>query len=94
MSMTRATAEGFAAQALAWLAGDGDRLGGFLGWSGITPDGLRERLHDPALLLAVLDFLMLDEAMLLAACRDLGVPPQTPMQARTALPGGAQRHWT
>ncbi|MCB1360930.1 MAG: DUF3572 domain-containing protein [Rhodobacter sp.] len=94
MSLTRATAETFAARVLAWLAEDHARIGGFLAWSGESPDSLRARLADPGLLLAVVDYLLLDESMLLDACSDLAVPPETPMQARAALPGGAEYHWT
>jgi len=94
MSMTSTAAEEFAVQVLAWLAQDHARIGAFLGWSGESPDGLRIRLGDPALLLAIIEFLMLDDSMLLDACQDLEVPPETPMQARAALPGGADVHWT
>ena len=94
MILSRPAAENFAAQVLDWLAADAERIGGFLGWSGETPAGLRARIADPGILLAVLDFLMMDEAMLLAACADLGVVPETPLRARMALPGGADVHWT
>ena len=92
--MSRGAAEDFAARVLEWLAQDADRIGPFLAWSGESPAGLRSRLADPGLWLAILDFLLLDEQLLLAACVDLGVPPQTPMQARAALPGGDEIHWT
>jgi hypothetical protein len=94
MAMTRAKAEVFAAQVLDWLAQDHGRIGAFLGWSGESPGSLRARLADPGLLLAVIEFLMLDESLLLAACAELGVPPETPMHARAALPGGETVHWT
>jgi len=87
-------AEVFAARVLAWLAQDHERIAGFLAWSGDNPATFRDRLRDPGLLLAVVDFLMADEALLLEACAALGVPPQTPGQARAALPGGADIHWT
>ncbi|GAB4264300.1 MAG: DUF3572 domain-containing protein [Pararhodobacter sp.] len=94
MTMTRDSAEAFAAQVLGWLAEDNGRIGAFLGWSGESPASLRTRLSDPGLLLAVIEFLMLDEAMLLEACAALEVRPETPMQARAALPGGETVHWT
>jgi hypothetical protein len=37
---------------------------------------------------------MSDEALLLECCSALDLPPETPEQARSALPGGAQVHWT
>ena len=92
--MTRDAAEVFAARVLAWLAEDAARIEAFLGWSGESPSTLRKRIGDPGLLLAVIDFLMLDEAQLIEACGALGVPPETPMRARAALPGGDDPHWT
>lgn len=92
--MQRESAELFAARALAWLAEDHARIGAFLGWSGESPDSLRGRLRDPGLLLAVIDFLMTDEALLIEACAALDVPPETPGRARAALLGGDEVHWT
>lgn len=94
MAMTRDAAEVFAAQALAWLAQDDGRLATFLAWSGESPDGLRRRIADPGLLLAVIDYLMADESLLIQACAALGVSPLTPAAARAALPGGDDPHWT
>ncbi|MCL4675506.1 MAG: DUF3572 family protein [Pararhodobacter sp.] len=94
MTLSRAAADAFAIEVFTWLAEDNARIGAFLGWSGETPDSLRRRLDDPALLLAVIDFLMLNETMLLDACQDLDYPSETPMQARAALPGGDDVHWT
>lgn len=94
MPLSRDAAEAFAAQALAWLTEEPARLGAFLGWSGLAPADLRGRLHDPGLLLAVIDFLLLDEAQLIEACRALDYAPTIPLQARAALPGGDEYHWT
>lgn len=92
--MSQAAAETFAAEVLAWLASDHGRIGAFLGWSGESTANLAQRVDEPEFLLAIIDYLMLDEAQLLAACSDLGHPPETPLQARQALPGGAEMHWT
>ena len=94
MTMSRQNAETFAAQVLAWLADDNARISAFLGWSGESPSSLAARLNDPGFLLAVIEFLMADEALLLDACAALDYPPETPLQARSALPGGADIHWT
>ena len=94
MAMTRITAESFAARVLAWLTEDHARIAGFLSWSGDSAASLRSRIQDPALLSAVIDYLLLDEAMLRDACADLSCPPETPLNARAALPGGNDPHWT
>ncbi|MCB1388990.1 MAG: DUF3572 domain-containing protein [Rhodobacteraceae bacterium] len=92
--MRQETAEAFAAEVLGWLAEDHARIGAFLSWSGESPQALRARIADPGLLLAVIEFLMTDEAQLVEACAALGVAPETPGRARAALPGGADLHWT
>ena len=43
---------------------------------------------------AILDFLLEDEARLLAFCADTGIAPAAPMAARVHLPGGDVPHWT
>ena len=92
--MKQADAESFAAEVLGWLAEDHARIGAFLAFSGLAPGSLRAAAGDSAFLLAVLDFLMADEALLLACCESLDVPATRPAAARMALPGGAEVHWT
>jgi hypothetical protein len=87
-------AETLALQALAHLAGDPDLLGAFLGATGADLAGLRAGARDPAFLGAVLDFLLQEDARVLAFAAAAGVPPTLPAQARAALPGGHAWHWT
>jgi hypothetical protein len=88
------SAQSLALQGLAWLAQDADRLGAFMATGGLDPANLKERMGDPLLLAAVLDFLLAEETLLLAFCAETGVPPETPMRARAALPGGEMPNWT
>ena len=92
--MKQEFAETVALQGLAWLAGEADLLGVFLGASGLAKADLRERAGDPDLLASVLDFLLMDDAWVRRFCEDAGLPPDTVMRARAVLPGGAQVHWT
>lgn len=94
MAMTQPAAEVLAARILGWLAQDHARIAAFLAATGTAPGNLRERAQEPVFLLAVIEFLMSDEALLLECCSALDLPPETPEQARSALPGGAQVHWT
>jgi hypothetical protein len=55
---------------------------------------LRAGAGDPAFLGSVLDFLMMDDAWVVAFCDAAGIAYTVPMQARAALPGGAVTHWT
>lgn len=92
--MNTEAAELVAARLFDWLAAEPARLAGFLGATGIAPADLRASAGAPGTLLAVLDFMLSDEAMLLAACRELAFAPDLPARARSALPGGEQVHWT
>lgn len=94
MAYTQEAAETLALTALAWIAGQDDLLGTFLGASGMAQDDLRRAAADPAVLGAVLDFLLMDDAWVMGFCRAEGLPFTAPMQARAALPGGEQVHWT
>ncbi|GLT12308.1 DUF3572 domain-containing protein [Sulfitobacter sp. PR48] len=94
MSDTRESAESFALQALAWLVGNDDLLPVFLGSTGTSETDLRERAADPAFLGGVLDFLMMDDAWVVAFCDAVKASYDRPMMARAALPGGEQVNWT
>ena len=87
-------AEVIALQALAWIAGRDDVMAAFLGATGLAPADLRRRTDDPEVLAAVLDFLLTDDGWITAFCGDAGLPPDMPMRARAALPGGGGIHWT
>ena len=92
--MNREAAEVLAINALGWLAGQEDLLGVFLGASGSSVDALREKATDPEFLGAVLDFICMDDAWVVAFCDTQDIPYDQPMRARAMLPGGEQVHWT
>ena len=81
--------EALARRALAFLAGDPERLGRFLVLTGIGPTELRAHAADPALLGGVLDHLLSDERLLIAFAEASGVPPEAVARARRLLPGAA-----
>lgn len=90
----RETAETRALQAIAWIAGQDDLLGVFLGASGLSEGDLRAQIDQPELMAAVLDFLLMDDAWVIQFCDAHGIGYEQVMQARQALPGGATVHWT
>lgn len=92
--MQQDAAETVALQALAWLAGNEELLPVFLGATGASESDLRAGATDPAFLGAVLDFLTMDDAWVVAFCDSAGLDYAQPLVARQALPGGAQLHWT
>jgi hypothetical protein len=88
------SAETIALQALAWLAGNDDLLPVFLGSTGASVGDLAAGAARPEFLGSVLDFLLMDDAWIIAFCDAQGLAYQAPMQARAALPGGEMVHWT
>ncbi|MDX5366077.1 MAG: DUF3572 domain-containing protein [Alphaproteobacteria bacterium] len=91
--MTRDDAELLAIQALGHIAGDDDLLGDFLSLSGLSVDELRDRAGEPETLGGILDFMLADEARLLAFCEAAELQPELPARARMALPGGERVDW-
>lgn len=77
--------QALALAALGWVLADQDRAERLLALTGLTPDTLRAGLGDPALLVAVLDFLCAHEADLVAAAEALGVSPGELATARERI---------
>lgn len=88
------SAEAVALQALTWLVGNDDLLPVFLGSTGASLSDLAKGANDPVLLASVLDFVLMDDAWVVACCDAQGLPYETIMAARAAFPGGQQTHWT
>lgn len=87
-------AEVVALKALGWLSGNDELMPVFLGATGATLDDLRDRAGEPEFLGSVLDFLTMDDAWVTVFCEAEGLPYETPLAARHALPGGGEMHWT
>ncbi|MGJ8625653.1 MAG: DUF3572 domain-containing protein [Sulfitobacter sp.] len=94
MAFTRDSAETLGLQVLGWLASNDDLLPTFLASTGASESDLRTQAADPLFLGAVLDFLMMDDAWVIAFCDCATLPYERIMQARAALPGGEQVNWT
>lgn len=92
--MNRDAAERLAADVLGWLARDDERLMAFLGMTGADVGDLRVRAADPDFLGFLVDYLLSDEAALIAFCDDTSRPYDAPARARLLLPGGEQPDWT
>jgi hypothetical protein len=80
--------ETLALQALAYIAGDDDRLQRFIGLTGIEPGSLRALARDPAGLGAVLDYLLGWEPLLLEFAEAHELKPENIAAVRRKLPGG------
>ena len=78
-------AEAFALSALGLAQGDEARAERLLALTGLTPDDLRSRLGDRAVLAAILSFLEAHEPDLIACADALGVKPAELVDARWRL---------
>jgi hypothetical protein len=74
-----------ALRALAWTVSEPDRAGRLLALTGLTPDDLRARLGDRAVLAASLCFLEYHEPDLIACADALEVRPTELIAARGRL---------
>ena len=83
--MTGEDAEALALNALVWTLGDERRAARLLDTTGLTPDDLRARAGEPALLGAMLGYLEAYEPDLIACAETLGVKPEALAAARAVL---------
>jgi hypothetical protein len=90
----RESAEVLALNALGWLAGESEEIGAFLTATGLARGDLAALAREAGFLAAVLDFCLESDARVLACAAALGVPPTALAEARMALPGGSDPHWT
>lgn len=92
--MDRDHAELLALQVLGWLLENEEMAFVFLGSTGSDEVQLRERMHDPELLAAVLDFTLMDDNWVVAAAQHAHIGPEDLVRARAVLPGGDAPHWS
>jgi hypothetical protein len=85
--MTPERAEVLALEGLGWLAGQEDGIQRFLNHAGIDAGTLREEAGTPGMNVAVLDFLLGHEDLLLPFCESLSIKPKEMHLARHALGG-------
>jgi hypothetical protein len=87
--MTPENAEVLALEGLGWLAGQEDGIQRFLDQSGIDAATLRDAAGSPDMGVAVLDFLLANEDLLLGFCENAAISPKTLHLARHQLGGEA-----
>lgn len=74
--LTLDDAETIALQGLTFLAGDPQRLVRFLSLTGLTPQDLKGFGRDASLQMALMDYLLGDESLLLVFTSHAGVAPE------------------
>ena len=84
--LTVSDAEAVALKAIVWIIGDDEMLSRFVALTGCGSNELRDRITQPAFLGGVLDFLLGDEASVVAFAAHADFPPEVPLLARALLP--------
>lgn len=95
--MTPKRAEEIAANALLWLCAQEELLPVFLAATGATAGDLRDSLQaggDPALCGAALDFILMRDDTVMAACAAQGLANDQLALAQAVIAGSGQMHWT
>lgn len=85
MAAAETNADALALQALIWTLGDSARANRLLDLTGLTPDELRARLGEPALLAAAIGFLESHEPDLIACAEAIDATPAELVAARAVL---------
>jgi hypothetical protein len=88
---SREAAETLAIQALAFIAEDPERLGGFLAITGIDSGEIRDAAREPHFLAGVLEHMLGNESLLIAFAESAGIDPDDVARAHDALGGRWER---
>ena len=86
--MTPQEAEIYALKVTNWLISNQDLLDIFMRSTGVSEATIKSDFHDGVFLAAILDFLLLDDNWVIAACHAMKLEPDAMHTARLMLPGG------
>ncbi|WP_244574472.1 DUF3572 domain-containing protein [Cohaesibacter sp. ES.047] len=78
-------AEALAIDALGFLSSDVELMGRFLALSGLDPSDLHQVAAEPSFLAAILDFMLVDDALVLAFASNKGIAPEDIAAAKARL---------
>ena len=92
--MTPQEAEIYALKVTNWLISNQDLLDVFMRSTGVSEATIKSDFHDGVFLAAILDFLLLDDNWVIAACHAMQLEPDAMHTARLLLPGGERVNWT
>ena len=87
-------AEIYATKVATWLISNEEMLKIFMGSTGVSGNIIKSDFQDGVFLAAVLDFLLLDDNWVIAACQAMQLEPEAMSAVRLLLPGGQKVNWT
>ena len=92
--MVKEEAEIYALKVTSWLISNQDLLSVFMSSTGVSEATIKSDFQDRVFLASVLDFLLLDDNWVIAACDAMQLEPEAMHLARLHLPGGERVNWT
>ena len=92
--MVKEEAEIYALKVTSWLISNQDLLCVFMSSTGVSEATIKSDFQDGVFLASVLDFLLLDDNWVFAACDAMQLEPEAMHLARLHLPGGERVNWT
>lgn len=92
--MQEQQAQDIAIKGFTWLVGEDDQIARFFEVTGISVNDVSQSAAEPEFLLAVIEFLLMEDATVTGFCDAAGLPYDALSQARAALPGGEVMNWT
>jgi len=87
MKLAQDYAELIAVKAVQYLAQNPEALGGFLAYAGVGPADLKTAISSPEFLAGTLDYMMVDESVLMDFAQSMQLSPQDIVKARLCFPG-------
>lgn len=90
----RKHAETLAATAFSWVTEDEGRMNAFMAMTGAAPADMVANAASARFLGTVLDYILTEDALVIAFCDSSALPYTAVMQARGMLPGGETWNWT
>lgn len=87
-------AQTIALKALGWLATNQELFPVFLSSTGAAVEDLAISAQDSVFLASVIEFILMDDAWVIAFCDAEGLAYEAPLHARGFLPGGEIWHFT
>lgn len=93
VNMNLEQAEIYATKAATWLISNEEVLKIFMGSTGVSGNIIKNDFQNGVFLAAVLDFLLLDDSWVIAACQAMQLEPESMSAARLLLPGGEKVNW-
>ncbi len=87
MKLPQDYAELIAIKAVQYLAQNPESLGGFLAHAGVGPADLKTAISSPEFLAGTLDYMMVDESILMDFAQSMALAPQDIVKARLCFPG-------